>query len=82
MTVSVPYREWLASRLKALRRKHKRRMAEVARQLDVSPRTVGHWEQGDFQPSPAQLVSLACFYRLPLADVVLPSPAYPQEASA
>lgn len=49
----------LGSRIAALRRESKMSQAELARQLKISPSTVGMYEQGRREPSADLLVEIA-----------------------
>jgi transcriptional regulator with XRE-family HTH domain len=47
------------TRIRLLRYEHGLTREDVAREMDVSVRTVGSWERGDVRPSPSNAKQLA-----------------------
>ena len=60
----------LSENLKALRKIKDVGQAELAAELNVSLKTVSHWETGYTEPSVAQLIQLACFFDVSVDELV------------
>ena len=56
--------------LKALRAERGIGQAELAKTLDISVKTVSHWETGYTEPSIAQLVALADYFDVTIDELV------------
>ena len=56
--------------LKALRAERGIGQAELAKTLDISVKTVSHWETGYTEPSIAQLIALADYFDVTIAELV------------
>ena len=56
--------------LKALRAERGRGQAELAKTLDISVKTVSHWETGYTEPSIAQLIALADYFDVTIDELV------------
>ena len=56
--------------LKNLRKLHKIDQAKLSKELNVSSKTVSHWETGYTEPSIAQLIMLANFFDVSLDELV------------
>lgn len=59
-----------AENLKQLREVNGKDQKEIAETLDVSPKTVSHWETGYTEPSISQLIQLADFFEISLDELV------------
>lgn len=71
----------LGARIAALRRQHKWSQAELAARLQISPSTLGMYEQERRQPSPDMLVRLSRELKVS-TDYLLTGSAAEQEAQA
>ena len=56
--------------LKLLRKTQKINQKKLAKIIDVSPKTVSHWETGYTEPSINQLISLANFFDITIDYLV------------
>ena len=56
--------------LKALRAERGIGQAELAKTLDISVKTVPHWETGYTEPSIAQLIALADYFDVTIDELV------------
>ncbi len=56
--------------LKILRKERKIGQQELATKLNVSSKTISHWETGYTEPSIAQLIALANFFDLNIDEIV------------
>ncbi|MBO7215318.1 MAG: helix-turn-helix transcriptional regulator [Clostridia bacterium] len=56
--------------LKLLRKTQKINQKKLAKIIDVSPKTVSHWETGYTEPSINQLISLANFFDITIDELV------------
>ena len=59
-----------AENLKNLRRSNKIDQAKLANQLNVSPKTISHWETGYTEPSITQLIMLADYFDITIDELV------------
>ena len=60
----------LSENLKALRKIKDVGQAELAAELNVSLKTVSHWETGYTEPSIAQLIQLANYFDITIDELV------------
>lgn len=60
----------LAENLKCLRKVKNIGQAELAAELNVSIKTVSHWETGYTEPSIAQLIHLANYFDTSIDELV------------
>ena len=60
----------LAENLKCLRKVKNIGQAELAQALNVSVKTVSHWETAYTEPSIAQLIQLADFFDVSIDELV------------
>ena len=58
--------------MKALRINAGLNQKDVAKALDVTPTTIGRWEQGRTSPSFAKLIQLAELYKCDVGDFSMP----------
>lgn len=56
--------------LKALRIAHKIGQKQLAKIINISVKTVSHWETGYSEPSIAQLIALADFFKISIDELV------------
>ena len=56
--------------LKFLRKEHKIGQKYLAEKLNVSVKTISHWETGYTEPSINQLIALANFFNLSIDEIV------------
>lgn len=56
--------------LKILRKEQKVGQKELAEKINVSAKTVSHWETGYTEPSINQLILLANFFEVSIDDMV------------
>ena len=56
--------------LKNLRKLQNIDQATLAKEINVSPKTISHWETGYTEPSISQLIALADFFDLTLDELV------------
>ena len=56
--------------LKNLRKSNKLDQKALASKLNVSPKTVSHWETGYTEPSISQLIAIADFFDTTLDELV------------
>ena len=56
--------------LRSLRMTKNLKQAALAEQLNVSAKTISHWENGYTEPSIAQLIMLARFFDVSIDDLV------------
>ena len=64
----------LGMRIAALRRQAGMTQKELARQIHVSPGTIGNYETGLRQPSLTTLTALAQIFRVSVDDLLMESP--------
>ena len=57
--------------LKILRKENKIDQNKLAKELNVSSKTVSHWETGYTEPSISQLVMIANFFNVTLDELIL-----------
>ncbi len=55
---------------KSLRRERNIGQKDLANALNVSVKTVSHWETGYTEPSIAQLITIANFFDIPIDELV------------
>ena len=60
----------LSENLKALRKAKEIGQAELAKELNVSLKTVSHWETGYTEPSITQLIQLANYFDITIDELV------------
>ena len=60
----------LKDSLKTMRTECSITQEQLAKKLNISLKTVSHWETGYTEPSVAQLIALADFYSVSLDDLV------------
>lgn len=60
----------LAENLKALRLESGLGQKQLAEKLNVSPKTVSHWETGYTEPTVSQLIAIADYFDIPIDDLV------------
>ena len=60
----------LKESLKSLRQEKAVTQQQLAKKLNISLKTVSHWETGYTEPSISQLILLADFYGVSLDDLV------------
>lgn len=59
-----------AENLKYLRKLNKIDQTKLASALNVSAKTISHWETGYTEPSIAQLIILASFFEITIDELV------------
>lgn len=59
-----------AENLKYLRKLNKIDQTKLASALNVSAKTISHWETGYTEPSIAQLINLASFFEITIDELV------------
>ncbi|MBR6703480.1 MAG: helix-turn-helix transcriptional regulator [Clostridia bacterium] len=60
----------LSDNIKNLRKEKNVTQDVLAKELNVSLKTVSHWETGYTEPSVAQLIQLACFFDVSVDELV------------
>lgn len=60
----------LAKNLKILRKEKEIGQGELAKVLNVSLKTVSHWETGYTEPSVLQLIRLADYFQISIDELV------------
>lgn len=48
------------------------KLADVAKQLDISEKTLGSWENGETEPRVTQFYLLCSLYKIPPDGIILP----------
>ena len=61
----------LGENLKTLRKENKIEQVKLAKELNVSAKTISHWETGYTEPSVSQLIAIANFYNITLDELIL-----------
>ena len=56
--------------LKSLRKLYKIDQAKLSKELNVSSKTISHWETGYTEPSISQLIMIADFFDISLDELV------------
>ena len=56
--------------LKGLRKINKLDQLTLAEKINVSPKTISHWETGYTEPSIAQLINLANFFDITVDELI------------
>lgn len=56
--------------LKNLRKINKLDQLTLAEKINVSPKTISHWETGYTEPSIAQLINLANFFDISVDELI------------
>ena len=56
--------------LKELRKINKLDQKDFAKILNISPKTISHWETGYTEPSISQLIAIANYFDVTLDDLV------------
>ena len=60
-----------SEQLKILRKENKIGQEKLATELNVSAKTVSHWETGYTEPSITQLIALANYFNITLDELIL-----------
>ena len=60
----------LKDNLKTLRNERAITQEQLAKKLNISLKTISHWETGYTEPSISQLITLADFYSITLDELV------------
>ena len=56
--------------LKSLRKINKLDQLTLAEKINVSPKTISHWETGYTEPSIAQLINIANFFDISVDELI------------
>ena len=57
--------------LKVLRKENKLDQATLAKELNVSLKTISHWETGYTEPSITQLIAIASYFNVTIDELIL-----------